>query len=192
MRKAESDRYNKLCCLAQALHIGQDVNRMRFVVASLLALAGLLLSGCATTPTPIDAAKQAPADRVLAFQEKKDSATATLVVIRDEGYLGGGCYASVAVNGTLAARLNTGELARFYVEPGEIMLRSGWDPLGKGLCGLSLNEWTQRETIAHENETKYFRLSIDQNGKTDIQRADPMPPITGPGPSHAQIKGRAR
>jgi len=44
--------------------------------------------------------------------------------------------------------------------------------LGKGLCGLGLDEWTQRETVVSQGETKYFRLSIDANGKTDIQRSE--------------------
>jgi hypothetical protein len=58
------------------------------------------------------------------------------------------------------------------MKPGEILLRAGRDPLGKGLCGLGQDEWTQRETVVHQGETKYFRLSIDQNGKTDIQRSE--------------------
>jgi hypothetical protein len=118
------------------------------------------------------AATQVPDDRLLAFQERTDETSATLVITRDQGLTGGACYYSIAVNGTLAARLDVGETARFYVKPGEILLRAGRDPLGKGLCGLGRDEWTQRETVLRQGETKYFRLSIDVNGKTDIQRSD--------------------
>jgi len=140
---------------------------------ALIALTAIvLLGGCATTSVPSATATQAPLDRLLAFQEKTDETTATLVITRDQGFLGSAGYYSVTLNGTVAARLDAGETARFYMKPGEILLRAGRDPLGKGLCGLGQDEWTQRETVVHQGETKYFRLSIDQNGKTDIQRSE--------------------
>ena len=148
---------------------------MRYLVG---ALATLLLCGCVTPtrPVPVLESKPAAADRLLAFQEKPTGASATLVVTRDKGFWGSGCYYSLAINGTLAARLDVAETARFYLAPGEILLRSGRDPSGKALCSLDQQEWTQRETILKPDETKYFRLSIDRNGKTDIQRADEMRP----------------
>lgn len=139
---------------------------------SLLLLA-LLVSGCATTPVPISAAKQAPTDRVLAFQIAAGDKTATVTVIRDEGFIGSACYYAVHINRVLAARLDVAEFARFYVEPGEILLRAGRDPEGGGLCGVDLDNWTQREAFLKPGEQKSFRLSIDLNGKLDIHRADP-------------------
>ena len=137
-----------------------------------LATATVVLGGCATTPIASSNATQAPPDRLLAFQERGQDTNATLVITRDQGFLGSGCYYSVTLNGTVAARLDVGETARFYVIPGEILMRVGRDPVGKGLCGLGQDEWTQRETVVRQGETKYFRLSIDANGKTDIQRSD--------------------
>jgi hypothetical protein len=58
------------------------------------------------------------------------------------------------------------------VNAGDVLLRVGRDPQGKGLCAFGKGEWTQRETVLRPDETKYFRLSIDANGKTDIQRGD--------------------
>lgn len=139
---------------------------------SLLVLA-LLMSGCATTPVPISAAKQAPTDRVLGFQIAAGDKTATLTVIRDEGFVGSACYTAVYINRVLAARLDVAEFVRFYVDPGEIVLRAGWDPQGEGLCGFSQDNWTQRETFLKPGEQKSFRLSIDINAKLDIQRSDP-------------------
>lgn len=132
----------------------------------------VLTVGCATTPTPVSEAKQAPSSRLLAYQEKKTETTSTLVVTRDAGYLGGGCYYAVSINGTLAARLDVAETSRFFLVPGEVLLRAGRDPQGNGLCAIGQDDWTQRETILRQNEVKFFRLSIDANGKTDIQRAD--------------------
>ena len=138
----------------------------------MLFVAALLLGGCATTPTPTADAKSAPADRVLAFQDRPVSDAATIVLTRDSGFLGGGCFYAFWISGTLAARLGPGETSRFLLKPGEHLLRSGRDPQGQGLCQIGQDEWTQRETILRSNEVKHFRLLIDLNGKTDIQRMD--------------------
>lgn len=135
-------------------------------------LLALLLGGCATTPVQISEATQASADRVLAFQLATGDKPATLTVIRDEGFIGSGCYYAVHINQVLAARLDVAEFARFYVEPGEILLRVGRDPQGVGLCGFGQDQWTQRETILKPDEQKSFRLSIDTSGKLDITRSD--------------------
>lgn len=132
----------------------------------------LCLAACATTPVPLLKAKPAPTERLLAFQGKSAGPSGTLVVTRDAGFLGGGCYYALSLNGTLAARLDVGEQASFFIAPGEVLLRAGRDPMGKALCGLGKDEWTQRETVIHAGETKFFRLSIDANGKTDLQRAE--------------------
>lgn len=86
--------------------------------------------------------------------------------------MGGGCYYALFINGTLSARFDVGEIARFYLEPGEILLRVGRDPQGRGICSSGQEYWTQRETILREGETKYFRMLLDANGTTDIQRSD--------------------
>ena len=142
---------------------------------ALLMIVGMfgILSGCATTPTIPSNAQQAPNERILAFQQKTPKTTATLIVTRDSGFLGGGCYYSLAINSILAARLDVGETARFYLEPGEILLRVGRDPQGKGLCSVGQEHWTQRETILRSDEIKYFRLMLDANGAADIQRSEP-------------------
>ncbi|MBL0711056.1 MAG: hypothetical protein JJV99_08600 [Colwellia sp.] len=111
-------------------------------------------------------------DRVLAFQTAIGVKTAILTVVRDKGIIGSACYCAVYINRVLAARLDVSEFGQFYVEPGEVLLRVGWDPQGKGLCGLSADNWTQRETFLKPGEKKSFRLSIDQNAKLDIQRSD--------------------
>ena len=130
--------------------------------------------GCATTPVSPSTAKQVPKDRLLAFQERIAENSATLVVTRDEGFVGGGCYLSFVVNGTHAARFDVAEIAEFYVAPGELLLRVGPDLMGEMLCALGKDYWTQRETLLRPGETKFFRLSIDANGGMDIQRADPL------------------
>lgn len=143
----------------------------RMLLPTLLLV--LLLGGCATTPVSMSAAKQASADRVLAFQMKGGDKTATLTVIRDAGLKGSACYFAVYINQVLAARLDVAEFARFYVEPGEILLRVGRDPQGGGLCSSFQDYyWTQRETFLKPGEQKSFRMLFDLTGKMDIQRTD--------------------
>jgi hypothetical protein len=131
-----------------------------------------VLAGCATTPLPAAQAKPAPKDRILAFQEKTATKNATAVVTRDEGLLGSGCYYGFWINGVLAARFDVAETSSFFIEPGEHVLRVGIDPQGKGLCAVGPGYWTQRETILRADEPKFFRLSIDPNGKADIERSE--------------------
>ncbi|MDP2026249.1 hypothetical protein [Sulfuriferula sp.] len=131
-----------------------------------------LLSACATTPVPVGEAKPVDDTRLLAFKVAPSTPHGTMVVFRDVGFLGGGCYYALSVNGTLAVRLGPGEVAKLYVPTGELLLRAGRDPMGAGLCALDQDNWTQRETIFRPNEVKDFRLSIDSNGKLDVQRAD--------------------
>lgn len=145
------------------------------VHAGMLFLS-ITLAGCATTPADHSKARQVPADRLMGFQSAVEAPNGTLVLTRDKGALGSGCYYGFYINEKLAARIDNSETASFVVPTGELVLRVGGDPAGRGLCGLSKQQWTQRETTFRDGERKFFRLSIDLNGKADIQRADPVLP----------------
>jgi hypothetical protein len=138
----------------------------------ILLVLTLMLGGCATTPVAVKDAKPISADRLLAYQTGSADKTATLTVIRDEGSIGSACYYGFWINKQLAARVDVAEVAKFYVEPGELLLRIGRDPQGNGLCGVDLENWTQRETIMKAGMNKTFRMTIDANGKLDLMRAD--------------------
>ncbi len=141
---------------------------MKQLFIAALAMASV---ACATTPTPRSQATPVPANRLMGFQAP-EADSGNLIVTRDQGYLGSGCFYALSINGALAARMDVGESARFFVPPGELLLRVGRDPQGRSLCGVGQDDWTQRESFVKPGETKYFRLSIDANGKTDIQRTD--------------------
>lgn len=127
----------------------------------LILLLMLCVSGCATV------LKQAPPDRVLAFQTPTSDKSAKLTVIRPFEFAGGGCYKALYVNTIFAARLDVDEFAHFYVDPGEVLLRIGRDPYGKGGCSFDQDNWIQRETFLKPSDNKTFRI---KGG--DIQRAD--------------------
>ena len=138
---------------------------------TLLVVISAALSGCfvspwhgGTTPTPLDKAKPAPIERLIAFQQPHEGRTATLVVTRDRGALGGACYFALGINGTLAARLDIAESARFFLEPGKVKLRAGRDPFGTWLCSIGQDDWTETDIFLQSAETTFLRLSIDFYG----------------------------
>lgn len=141
---------------------------MRYALVLLLAL---LSAGCATKPVAPSSAQPVPSDRLLAFQAPSAEA-GTLIVTRDSGFLGGGCFTGLMINGQLAGRFAAEETATFHVPAGELLFRYGTDPQGRGLCGVGQDHWTQRESSISAGETKKFRLSLSPDGIPDIQRAD--------------------
>lgn len=142
-------------------------------IKALLITPAAILLGCATTPESTINTKPVPKERLLAYQTETEETTAKITITRDKGNMGSGCYYALAINGDLAARLDPSERAIFFLKPGETLLRVGRDPMGKGLCSIGKDDWTQRETQLKPGDIKYFRISIDVNGKTDIQRSEP-------------------
>ena len=133
---------------------------MKIILALIFVI---LIQGCSTTPVAI-----APAKRLMGFQEPKKSA---IVVTRDSGSYGSGCYMGLRINDTNAARLDPGELARFYVDPGKVTLNIGGDPMGRFLCSRKGNGLSRDITI-EENEVLLFRLYMDTSG-LNIDSANP-------------------
>lgn len=138
------------------------------IIAALCSLA----TGCATSPVASSQAKPVPAQRIFAFQDKTSKSTASIIVTRDSGFLGGGCFLAFSLDGVRAGRFDPGETASFHVEPGEHLLAVKPDAEGSGLCHFATIENSARETILRENETKNFRIMMDQNGTADIQRTE--------------------
>ncbi|WP_455924535.1 3-isopropylmalate dehydratase [Pseudomonas putida] len=102
---------------------------MRLICA---AVSVLLISGCssfrADHPDPV------PKERLLGFQDTVDNGS-TLVVRRDIGMLGGGCYVAVTIDRTVAARIGIGEVATFKVPAGERVVGIITDTADDTLCG---------------------------------------------------------
>jgi hypothetical protein len=138
----------------------------------LFVLPLFFMVGCATKPVALGDASPISTDRMMAFQTADATKTAKLTIIRDEGFIGGGCYVALWINQTLAARFATAEVANFFAEPGEILLRVGRDPQGKGLCAVGQGIWVQRESFMKPDSQKTFRITIGVNGELDIIRHD--------------------
>lgn len=133
------------------------------------AVAIVLIAGCSSTPVNSGSAKRVPADRIYAYQTET-SGGATLVVSRDIGFwASGGCFATLLIDGKRAARLDTGEVAKFHVKPGRHIVGIGGDEDGSGLCAMQIGQpvkETATEVVA--GEVQKYRISGTQNG-TDIR-----------------------
>lgn len=141
---------------------------------SLLSIfAVLFVTGCSTMPTPVKEAKQVPQSRLFSYQEKRTDTTSTIVITRDTGIAGSGCNWAISINDNLAALIDSGETSRFFLAPGEVVFRLGLNPQGKGLCSAAKDKNMERtrETMLHENETKFFRLFLVMDNGIDIQRS---------------------
>ena len=83
----------------------------------LIALPLLLLAGCSSFRGDPEHVKPVPEDRLLAFQEAQANG-AQIVVNRDFGMMGGGCFVAIEVDRKVAARIGVGEVATFQVPAG--------------------------------------------------------------------------
>ena len=138
---------------------------------ALLLCAAATLAGCATTALPPTQAVPVPRERLL--YAAPAGSDAHLVVVRDQGFMGAGCYYALYINRNLAARLAPGEVARFAVPSGEVLLAAGRDPTGQGLCSSQIDTtYNQRETVLKPGQTKAFRLAIGVSGGVDVMPSD--------------------
>ncbi|MCW3150116.1 3-isopropylmalate dehydratase [Stutzerimonas stutzeri] len=139
------------------------------VLPGLISL--LFLAGCSSwQPDPEDI-EPVPAERVLAYQQPLENA-GEVVVTRDFGWRGGGCYIAVLIDRELAARIHVGERVSFQVPAGARIVSIGTDPLDDTLCGkLSL----RREKLAQvvPAQTLEFRVVSGNDVGFDILPVEP-------------------
>lgn len=132
------------------------------------ALAVAVLAGCVTSPVPAEKAKPVPADRALLLQSKPTIPYGTIRVTRDTGFLGGGCFLAVHVDGQLAARIDTGEVVSFFVPVGDHLVGMGVDKSGGGMC--SWTDMLKEQSVSLTNsQIKRFRIGGDSQAGLDIR-----------------------
>lgn len=135
----------------------------------LIALPLLFLAGCSSFRGDPEHVKSVPEDRLLAFQEAQANG-AQIVVNRDFGVMGGGCYVAIEVDRKVAARIGVGEVASFQVAPGTRVVGITPDRMDDTLCGMGR---LLREVAVpiEAGETKHLRIVSQNKGGFDI-RAD--------------------
>ncbi|HGC8049435.1 TPA: hypothetical protein ACPZN0_004041 [Yersinia enterocolitica] len=131
----------------------------------IIALAVLVLAGCATEVVPPSKAISATSDRVFKYQQVFPD-QATLVVVRDSGYIGGGCYATVFINGDRVAKLDPKEKASFNLPAGTWTVGATWE--GAALCSAAV-ERQERDVSLVAGKSKTLRIFTDSNGTMDVK-----------------------
>lgn len=141
---------------------------MRLIVA---VLPLLMLAGCSSFKADPDQVTQVPVDRLLAYQESSTN-TGEIVVNRDLGMMGGGCYVAVLVDHQVAARIGMGEKASFQVPPGNRIIGIGIDTADDTLCGMG--RLRREERVRVEPGQRYdFRIVSQNRGGFDIRPDTP-------------------
>ena len=129
----------------------------------------VVLAGCSTTPTPVADAKPVDAAYLYKLQAPASDSDARLVVVRDQGFVGGGCRMGFYVDGELVADLSPKEKAEFYVPAGLRVLGAGTAASAKGLCAAAGDSYLrQREAALFAGQERRFRMTSDGNGDLDI------------------------
>lgn len=130
---------------------------MKKIIIALL-VTGLV--GCSTEPVSPKYAKEIPPSS----QFQKKPKTTGVTIIRDKGFISGGCAITSYINGIRLAELETGEKVTAYLPAGEVIVGAGF--AGRGLCSGAAKK--EREYIVKENQPRILRIFIDQSGNVDI------------------------
>ena len=134
----------------------------------------VVLAGCSTTPTPVADAKPVDAAYLYKLQAPASDSDARLVVVRDQGFVGGGRRMGFYVDGQLVADLSPKEKAEFYVPAGVRILGAGTAASAKGLCAAAGDSYLrQREATLSPGQERKFRMTSDGEGNLDVLPLSP-------------------
>ena len=137
----------------------------------LIALPLLLLAGCSSFRGDPEHIKPVPEARLLAFQEAQAN-SAQIVVNRDFGVMGGGCFVAIEVDRKVAARIGVGEVATFQVPPGTRVVGITPDRMDDTLFGMGR---LLREVAVplKSGEIQHLRIVSQNKGGFDIRPDKP-------------------
>ncbi len=137
---------------------------------SLLIIAVLAVTACSTTPVPSSLARDVTADNLASspYATPGDD-RGTVIVTRDNGFVGSGCVMRVLMNGTPVALLNTRESVTLHVPAGEHIVGTlrGSGESGAGLCGGSRDS-TEVSVTVEPGVTKRLRIGFGSHADTEI------------------------
>lgn len=137
----------------------------------ILALIPLMVAaGCSSWQADPEDIKPVPEERLRGYQTPVANG-GELVVTRDFGIRGGGCYVAVMVDRKIAARIHVGEQVRLQVPAGMRIVSIESDSEDDTLCGKGrlLREKAAR---VEPGETLQFRISSDNRIGFDIQQIE--------------------
>jgi hypothetical protein len=140
---------------------------MRAILAFIPLLA---MAGCSSWQADPADIRPVPEERLRGFQLPVENG-GEIVVTRDLGVRGGGCYVAVMVDRKVAARIHVGEQVRLQVPAGMRIVSIESDTEDETLCGKGrlLREKAAR---VEPGETLQFRITSDNRIGFDIQQVD--------------------
>lgn len=127
----------------------------------ILMVLGVLvpLAGCVTTVVPDSDTRDVAASNLFGYQEIPVAPYGVITVKRDSGVLGSACLVGFYMDGKIAAKLDTSELARFNASAGEHLI--GIAPASGGLCGNYVLR--EQSVVIRQGETRRYRISTNMN-----------------------------
>lgn len=84
-------------------------------------VAAVTLGGCATAPIPLSSAAPVPAERVY-MKTSTAADAASVVILRDKGFVGSASLVHVYINSERAASLEPGERVELRLDAGEYVM----------------------------------------------------------------------
>jgi hypothetical protein len=132
-----------------------------------LLVIALTITACATKPVTYEQAKNVDMSRIYMTDiiEQQDDRV-KVVVKRDTGFTGSGCYLGLIINGDVIADLDTGEKIDLYLKPNDYIFAV--KSSGKLLCESSIADET--EVIVQKNVFKQYRIGTNHNMGFFIRR----------------------
>jgi hypothetical protein len=126
----------------------------------LLIALFLLLSGCATTPTPTSEAKPVPLARLFESQyfHRRDPQDIEVIVKRDQGFSGSGTGIVLHLDGKPVANLASGEIVRLYLPTGRYLL--GVIPT----INLGSHSLQETEAVVTPDSSQIYRIHTSSGG----------------------------
>jgi hypothetical protein len=126
----------------------------------LLVAIAIVVSGCATTPTPTSSARPVPSDRLLAPQyfHRHDAGDIEVIVKRDQGLSGTGTGIVLHLDGKPVAKLASGEIVRLYLPPGRYLL--GVIPT----VNVGSHSLQETEAVVTPGSSQVYRIHTSSGG----------------------------
>ncbi|RLM19420.1 hypothetical protein BIY29_16715 [Brenneria alni] len=130
---------------------------MRYLLPLLLSLATV---SCSTSqPNPNDV-EPVPPSRLMLYQNTPTTPYATLVVIRDKGWLAGTCRIGVMIDNEFAGSIASAEKAEFRLPTGQHSISLGQDGYYNNACIWRDTSGSQTPSLK-AGETRFLRISGD-------------------------------
>jgi len=140
------------------------------ILRRLFAIGALALtSACSTTPVTQQSAAPVPADRI--YQKSyvgvaSGTDQATVVFLRDSGFLGGGCSHDLYIDNVKVFAIRQGEQITTHVPAGQHFFRL---ETGGGLCP---NIAASQETTIAPGARQTYRILLPSDGSLRLTRIE--------------------